>query len=88
MWDRRVVEKIEVCVGEFSVAVSFKNVVDQFSWAFAGVYGPNTDCDRRLLWDELTSLISWWDLPWGIREISMSLVFPMRDQVKPLFLLL
>lgn len=62
-------EKIEECVGEFSVAVSLKNAVDQFSWAFAGVYGPNPDCDRRILWDELAGLISWWDLPWCIGGI-------------------
>jgi hypothetical protein len=40
-------------VGEFSVVVSFKTVEDQFAWPFAGVYGPNTDGDRRFLWDEL-----------------------------------
>jgi hypothetical protein len=27
MWDRKVVEKIEVYVGEFVVACSFRNVV-------------------------------------------------------------
>jgi hypothetical protein len=39
MWDR----KIEECVGEFLVTISFKNVEDQFSWAFPGVYGPNAE---------------------------------------------
>jgi len=28
MWDRRVVEKIEVCGGEYVVACSFRNVED------------------------------------------------------------
>jgi len=64
MWDRRVVEKIDGCVGGFSMAVSFKNVDDPFAWAFAGVYGPNADGDRSYLWDELAGLLSWWDLPW------------------------
>jgi hypothetical protein len=35
-------------------------------WAFAGVYGPNGDFDRRGLWDELAGLMSCWDLPWCI----------------------
>jgi len=35
MWDMRVVEKIEVHVGEFVVACSFRSVDDDFSWAFA-----------------------------------------------------
>lgn len=40
MWDRRVVEKNQVC-----------GVIHHcnFEWAFAGVYDPNVDYDRRLL---------------------------------------
>jgi hypothetical protein len=30
------------------------------------VYGPNSDRDRRLLWDELAGLLSWRNLPWCI----------------------
>jgi hypothetical protein len=66
MWDRRVVEKVESYVGEYVVACSLKNVVDGFSWAFAGVYGPHIISSRRLLWDELAGLMSWWDMPWCI----------------------
>jgi hypothetical protein len=50
IWDRslrRVVEKIEVYVGEFVVACSFRNVDDDFTWACTGVYGPNNDSIRR-----------------------------------------
>lgn len=39
MWDRRVVEKIKKCVGEFTVACSFKNVEDGFCW---GIIIPQT----------------------------------------------
>jgi len=49
MWDRRVVEKIEVCGGEYVVACSFRNVEDDSTWAFAVVYGPNIDTLRRSL---------------------------------------
>jgi hypothetical protein len=28
VWDNRVVEKIEECVGAYTVAVTFRNVVD------------------------------------------------------------
>jgi hypothetical protein len=35
MWDRRMVEKIEDCVGTFLVACSFRNVSEHFEWAFA-----------------------------------------------------
>jgi hypothetical protein len=45
MWDRRVEENIYDCE-EFSVACSFRNVDNDFKWAFSGVYGPNVDNDR------------------------------------------
>lgn len=49
MWDKRVVEKLEVCMGDFMVASSIKNVEDGYQWAFSGVYVPNLDIVRRLL---------------------------------------
>ena len=64
MWDNRVVDKVEEAVGRFSVSCKFKNVVDHFFWAFTGVYGPNSDRDRSFLWEELSGLRSWWDVPW------------------------
>ncbi|KAF5467563.1 hypothetical protein F2P56_017374 [Juglans regia] len=66
MWDRRVVEKVEEYIGRYMVACSFKSVSDDFLWAFAGVYGPNLDVNRSILWDELAGVQSWWDLPWCI----------------------
>jgi hypothetical protein len=63
MWDRRVVMKIEVGLGRYVEACSFKNVDDSFVRAFVGVYGPNKDNVRRHLWEELAGLISSWDLP-------------------------
>jgi hypothetical protein len=66
MWDRRVVTKIDECLGRYVVACSFRNVEDGMIWAFAGVYGPNNINYRRLLWDELAGLMSLWDMPWCI----------------------
>ncbi|KAG2664290.1 hypothetical protein I3760_16G075400 [Carya illinoinensis] len=34
--------------------------------AFASVYSPNSDNDKRLLWDELAGVHNWWDLLWCI----------------------
>jgi hypothetical protein len=45
------------------VACSFKNIEDDFTWAFAGIYKPNFDSLRRSLWEELAGLFSWWDMP-------------------------
>ena len=52
IWDQRVVEKIEEIVGHFLVCCRFKNVSDQFEWAFTGVYGPNLNRKRQLMWEE------------------------------------
>ena len=54
---------MEEVVGSFSVSCKFKSVEDQFIWAFAGVYGPNSVGGRRLLWEELFGLISLWNVP-------------------------
>jgi exonuclease III len=66
MWDNRVVSSLEMDVGDYVAACRFKNVVDGFEWAFAGVYGPNGNSDRHWLWDELAGLLSCWVLPWCI----------------------
>lgn len=72
MWDSRVVEKVKECVGEYTVACSFRNVENQFTWAFASVYGPNCDCDRSFLWDELVGLV----YVRTLGEITMPTRFP------------
>jgi hypothetical protein len=41
VWDRQVVEKIDECVGRYTVACSLHTTDDNFVWAFGGVYGPN-----------------------------------------------
>ena len=41
MWDRRVLERLEVLVGSFFVSDRWLGVGDSFSWACSGVYGPN-----------------------------------------------
>ncbi|KAG6663989.1 hypothetical protein CIPAW_02G060000 [Carya illinoinensis] len=66
MWDKRVVDLVEESVDEFVVACSFKSLEDGFMWGFAGVYGPNNDNSRKLLWDEIAGLCSWWEGPWCI----------------------
>jgi hypothetical protein len=66
MWDRRVVEKVEEWVGCFTVACSFRSISDDLTWAFVGVYGPNRDNDRLMLWEELSCLMDRWEVPWCI----------------------
>jgi hypothetical protein len=80
-WDRRVVSKLDVCMGSSMVACSFRNVEDGVVWAFVGVYGPTRNNLRRLLWEELVGVMSLWDMPGVLGGTSMSLSFIARDQV-------
>jgi hypothetical protein len=64
MWDKRVVEKKEECLGRYYMACSLQNMGDNFIWAFGGVYGPNDDAKMRVLWEELAGLRTRWVLPW------------------------
>ena len=73
MWDKRVVEKVADCVGEYTLASSFRNVDDHSSWAFASICGPNSNRDRRLLWDVLARVLNWWNFPWCIGDDLTSL---------------
>ena len=78
MWDMRVVDKVEEAVGSFSVFCKFKSVVDQFDWAFTSVYGPNSVIVRRLLWEELFGLSSWWNVPWCVGGDFNAVRFPFE----------
>ena len=66
MWDKRATEVQEWVKGQYSISCRFRNVQDQFEWAFLGVYGPNADAERFILWEELAGVRSWWGVPWCI----------------------
>jgi endonuclease/exonuclease/phosphatase family metal-dependent hydrolase len=79
MWDRRVVSRIDSCLGRFVVACKFRNVEDGLVWAFAGVYGPNRDHVRRRLWEELAGLLILWEVPRCIGgDFNVTLYFDER----------
>jgi hypothetical protein len=50
------------------VLVMWDKRVYQFGWAFSGVYRPNVDADRHLLWEELAGMRIWWAIPWCISD--------------------
>ena len=39
-WDNKVLEKLEVESGWYSISIRFKNCADGFTWIFSGVYEP------------------------------------------------
>ena len=64
MWDRRVLEKLEVMVGQFSISVRWQGLGDGFIWVCSGVYGPNDNNLKGQLWDKLIGIQQLWEVPW------------------------
>ena len=64
LWDKQVVEKIDVSVGRFSVSVLLRGVLDGFEWVCTGIYGPNADIHRAALWEELSRVRTRWNKAW------------------------
>ena len=62
--DKRIFEKLDVIVGQFSVSVLLRGVVDDFVWACIGVYGPNDSGQRSTLWEELSQVRARWPMAW------------------------
>ena len=66
IWDKRVFEKLDVIVGQFSINVLLRGVVDDFVWACTGVYGPSDDGQRASLWEELSQVRARWPMAWCV----------------------
>lgn len=71
-----MVKKLEVYIGEFTVACSFRSLEDNFLWASAGVCGPDLDSDGSFLWDELAGIQSYWNVLWCLGGDFNVLRFP------------
>jgi hypothetical protein len=46
------------------VKFPLRSINDNFECAFVGVYGRNNDNDKKVLWDGLPWIMSWWEMPW------------------------
>ena len=57
-WDDKLVSFVDSQVGTFSLSIKFKNILDNFEWWLAGVYGPCISNLKSAFIDELRQLIS------------------------------
>ena len=66
MWDKRILEKVDVRIGGYSVSCQWRSLEDGFVWTSTGVYGPNLDSARSFFWDELRLVRDRWASPWCV----------------------
>ena len=66
LWDTRVLERLEVEVGSFSISCRFRNCEEGFIWVFSRLYGPLKGRERMEMWEELVVVKGLWDEPWCI----------------------
>ncbi|RVW42681.1 LINE-1 reverse transcriptase-like [Vitis vinifera] len=62
-WDKRILEVLEMGVGNFSISCRLRNV-EELVWIFTSVYGPFSREDRDCMWEELGAIRGIWDDPW------------------------
>ena len=47
----------------YSLSCKFRNFKDNFTWIFTGVYGPTSNENRELLWEDLCAIRGLWGDP-------------------------
>ncbi|KAJ9708014.1 hypothetical protein PVL29_000195 [Vitis rotundifolia] len=83
LWDNRVLEKLEVETGGYSISVRFRNCADGFSWIFSGVYGPVLGSEKEDFWEELGAIRGLWDDPWCLGGDFNAVRFPEERRNAP-----
>ncbi len=83
LWDRRVLERVDSVVCQFSVSYLWKSLTDDMEWLGTGLYGPTADGLRHGLWDELRSLHQKWGLPWCVFGDFNVIRFPSERRDVP-----
>ena len=78
MWDKRVLEGLEVEVGSFSISCRFRNCEEGFAWVLSRLYGPSKGKERRELWEELAAIKGLWSDPWCIAGDFNVVRFPVE----------
>ena len=75
-WDNRVLQMMEMEVGNYSVSCRFKNCEDGFCWVFSGVYGPSMKVEREEFLSELGAIRELWNELWCVAGDFNMIRFP------------
>ena len=75
-WDNRVLQLVEMEVGNYSVSCRFKNCEDGFCWIFSRVYGPTVKVEREIFFSEMRAIRGLWNEPWCVAGDFNMIRFP------------
>ncbi|RVW89042.1 hypothetical protein CK203_029384 [Vitis vinifera] len=82
-WDNRVLEKLEVESGGYSISVCFRYRADGFTWIFSGVYESVIGSEKKDFWEELGVIHGLWEDPWCIGRDFNTVRFPEERRNAP-----
>ncbi|RVW71709.1 Transposon TX1 uncharacterized 149 kDa protein [Vitis vinifera] len=82
-WDNRVLEKLEVESGGYSISIRFRNRDDGFTWIFSRVYGSMIGSEKEDFWEELEAICGLWEDPWCIGGDFNAIRFPEERRNAP-----
>ena len=82
-WDNRVLEKLEVESGGYSISIRFRNRDDGFTWIFSGVYESVIGSEKKDFWEELGVIHGLWEDPWCIGRDFNTVRFPEERRNAP-----
>ena len=80
--DKRVLDILDWEEGHFTLSCRFKTIENGAYWVFTGVYGPFTKVEREGMWEEFGAIRGFWDDPWCLVGISISLCFNKKGAAK------
>ena len=81
-WDKRVLNIMDWEEGQFTLSCRFKIIENEAYWVFMGVYGPFTKVEREGMWEEFGAIRGFWDDPWCLVGISISLCINKKGAAK------
>ncbi|KAK1288910.1 hypothetical protein QJS10_CPB19g00866 [Acorus calamus] len=62
-WNSAFWKRVDISVGRFSLSVLLEDASSGFKWCCSGIYGPQEDGERLLLWEELSAIKARWNVP-------------------------
>ena len=90
LWDSGMFQLVDSKTTRSLLSCKFRNLEDNYTWVFSGVYGPSITVEKEKLWEDLGAIRGLWGDPWciggdfnvirfpGERNMESRIMGPMR----------